>query len=358
MKLNKYLLIAVASLGLFACNNDKEEATPSGLKAISLNIVNPELSRAEQTPTTGEHGGTLAITPSHIFVKLLGTEPVMSATFTSLEEANTYTFFDVPTSCTGVEVIINNYSAYNSTATAETAKETNVTCYGSSTTLTPDGVATKENGTLQYDLYKTTVTVKPIVARIEASGIKLMQTKNPSLSATTETSKYATLNFAGIFLNGYCENGTLANNIVTASNPQVIESDDAETVLTAAKALSMGDFLETPATIFDATFPTTEKCYAYNFFVNADNNKPIITLAFTDATLKAGSCSPIRFAVVSKYNGKENFKFEAGKLYRITKLEVTDENITGDITGNTSIAVNATIVVEPWVIQDVTVEWK
>ena len=356
MKLNKYLLIAVASLGLFACNNDKEEATPSGLKAISLNIVNPELSRAEQTPTTGEHGGTLAITPSHIYVKLLGTD--IEKTFTSVVDANKFTFFDVPTSCTGVEVIINNNSAYNSTPTAETAKETNVTCYGSSTTLTPANVTTKPGETLQYDLYKTTVTVKPIVARIEASGIKLMQTENPTQPATTETSKYATLNFAGIFLNGYCENGALANNTVTASNSQVIESDDAETVLAAAEVLSMGDFLETPATIFGATFPTTEKCYAYNFFVNADNNKPIITLAFTEATLKTGTCSPIRFAVVSKYNGEENFKFEAGKLYRITKLEVTDENITGDITGNTLIAVNATIVVEPWVIQDVTVEWK
>lgn len=357
MNLNKYLLIAAVSLGLFACNNDKEENTPSGLKAVSLNVVMPDLSRAIQAPTTGNDGEAKAIAVNNIYVKLLGTDPVIDMTFTSLQEANAYTFFDVPTTCNGVEVIINNASAYTSTASDETAKATDVTCYGSSTTLTPAGPANKPGETLQYDLYETAVTVNPIVARIEAAGIQLMQTDNPTQPATAETSKYATLNFAGIFLNGYCDQGTLANGSVTASDPKLIESDDAATVLLAAKDLSMSDWENTPATIFGATFPA-EKSYAYNFFVNEDNNKPIITLAFTDATLKNGTCSPTRFAVVSKYNGQEGFTFEAGKLYRITKLEVTDENITGDITGNTLIAVNATIVVVPWTIQDVTVEWK
>ena len=63
-----------------------------------------------------------------------------------------------------------------------------------------------------------------------------------------------------------------------------------------------------------------------------------------------------RYAVVTSYNNAEDFTFEAGKIYRITSVEITDEAISGNDEGNV-IAVNVNVEVADWTIVDTSVQF-
>ena len=63
-----------------------------------------------------------------------------------------------------------------------------------------------------------------------------------------------------------------------------------------------------------------------------------------------------RYAVVTSYNGQENFTFEAGNIYRITEVEITDDAISGNDDGKV-VAVDVKVEVKKWTIVDTTVEF-
>ena len=69
-----------------------------------------------------------------------------------------------------------------------------------------------------------------------------------------------------------------------------------------------------------------------------------------------------RYAVITKMGNIKMgniTKFEAGKIYRIKKMHLTDENVGVDINGNNMQAVEVTVDVQSWDIIDVNkITWN
>ena len=65
-----------------------------------------------------------------------------------------------------------------------------------------------------------------------------------------------------------------------------------------------------------------------------------------------------RYAVIKSYNGDSNFKFVAGKIYRITDVKLDDKNIIGDEEGNTLYGVDVTVKEAQWSIETITGQWE
>lgn len=63
MKLSKSLFLAFAGLGLFACSNEDvvENGGIEGGATVTVKVVGDALSRALETPTTGNNGDTYPI---------------------------------------------------------------------------------------------------------------------------------------------------------------------------------------------------------------------------------------------------------------------------------------------------------
>ena len=108
--------------------------------------------------------------------------------------------------------------------------------------------------------------------------------------------------------------------------------------------------------------PITET-YAYSIFpTNNEKDFAKVTLQFNEATTVKTTNTGFdakapRYAVITKMGGIT--KFEAGKIYRIEKMHLTDENVGVDINGNNMQAVEVTVDVQSWGIIDVNeITWN
>ena len=79
---------------------------------------------------------------------------------------------------------------------------------------------------------------------------------------------------------------------------------------------------------------------------------PLVKIYFANATGNGEEVSTPRYAMIKTYNGESTFNFEAGKIYRITKVELSDKNIIGDEEGNTQWGVDVTVVEAAWDVVD------
>ena len=100
-------------------------------------------------------------------------------------------------------------------------------------------------------------------------------------------------------------------------------------------------------------YPTDGSVYAFNIF---PTEMPILKFKFTGKIDGVMEVAEPRYAVVTSYNNAEDFTFEAGKIYRITSVEITDEAISGNDEGNV-IAVNVNVEVADWTIVDTSVQF-
>ena len=100
------------------------------------------------------------------------------------------------------------------------------------------------------------------------------------------------------------------------------------------------------------------KAYAYNFYPSA-GEQPIVKIYFANATSSDvnNPVSKPRYAMIETYNGRDDFKFEAGHIYRITKVTLLDKNIIGDEEGNTTYGVDVTVTEAEWSVTDLNPTW-
>lgn len=203
-----------------------------------------------------------------------------------------------------------------------------------------------------YEMYTTSVAVKIPVARLEVSGIK--HVTHPT--SDEENCKYNTLTIDGIYLDKILATKG-ATSVTDYKYPEVVGGEG----VTAIPAPILwdeidGDFLATGA-VWPATADPA-KAYAFNFYPNAAQ-MPILKIYFENATASDNK-NPVtqpRYAVIKSYNGDSAFKFEAGKIYRITDVTLSDKNIIGDEEGNNQYGVDVTVTEAQWTIVDTTAEW-
>ena len=352
MKVSKFYLLMAAGMAVVAC--DKSEVTDdntfgSDPVSVSVDFVDAALVKAIETPTQGASGETAPVEYKEVTLKLTAISGGSEQKFTSipggetaLQQAEKYVFKHVVNPMR-IEVLVNGATEKGMSLTQNL-----VDCglaapyYGSESRFVDSGKIDEET---KAKIFKTEsdIILTPRMARIEMSGIKHIDEAAGCL--------FSALTFDGLYLNGAIaeEKGTAVNYKTWA---------EAQNGLLD---ITVGESFLTPGAVWPAA--DLNKCYAMNFFP-AEAGFPYLTLAFSGAAAADPSASlePLRYAVVKSYKNAQGApieKFEAGKIYRITKLEVADKNIT-DTTDPTveEIAIQATVQVAAWTIEDTTVEWK
>lgn len=337
MKFNKFFMLGLAGLAFAACSNEEvENSLPQGTGAVTVQIVSPSVNTRTVAGTT-EMAGDDKVTVSGSITLRLTTSAGPGEPITLEAGTTSYTFWNVQ-SPTKIEAWVNDGDKVNS-ATSITAEEPNmqalpenIPAYGSEINFTLSGKTTHDDKT--YDMYKATVVMEIPVARLEVSGITHIDNDGT-------TCEYKTLTIDGIYLDNILptKGGNLTDYFYpategTAPAPILWEAITSESFLTA-----------------DAKWPSAQgQVYAFNFY--PATQVPVLKLYFANAEAKTGTMGAPRYAMVKSYNGDAKFNFVAGKIYRITEVNLADGNIIGDEGGNTLYGVDVTVTEAKWDVVD------
>lgn len=364
MKFSKSLLWAFAGLGLFACSNEEvvpEGGNMEGNGVVEVKIVTPNsMSRTLVAATPGSDGDKVQV-EGKMYIKLTAGEGGDTQTV-DLDGKGTGTttvkFWGVQNP-TKIEAWINdgdqvnNNTAINASTPAMQAMPVDIPAYGSSETFTLTGRMETNEGK-SYEMYTTSVEVKIPVARLEVSGIK--HVTHPTNDGSEATCKYDELTIDGIYLDKILATKG-ATNVTDYKYPEVVGGEG----VTAIPAPILWDEIDGDFLAAGAVWPATAdpaQAYAFNFYPDAAH-MPILKIYFAKATASDldNPVSQPRYAVIKSYNGDEAFKFEAGKIYRITDVTLSDKNIIGDEEGNNEYGVDVTVTEAQWTIVDTTADW-
>ena len=325
MKISKYFMVAAASIMMFGCaknDENKPNLADEGPVALTINIADPQLGSKAVPGTTATE-----LDYDEIEVKLEATSGGFDWTtinVTDLKEGEadgtkTYTFYNI-VGATNIEVRINadNDTDYDALETYKGIAAEAIPVHGSSSTFTPTG-ETAEDGGIFYNLYETEVNVTIPIARLEFSGI----THEVHTNVGNDVCMYSSIEFNKI---------------------EILENASAETPLLFEEFDPALDFMT-------GSYPTEENyCYAFNIFPSM----PMVRFVFTV------DGSETRYAVVDSFKDEkgEIVAFEAGKIYQVKDMVITDENLTPDPSGNTTVAVQVIVSVQEWSVVNTTVEFK
>lgn len=387
MKINKLFLLGLAGLAFTACSSDEEmtpqSGLPAGTGAVSVKIVNPAVTRALAAVTPGTAGSTISVT-GDLIVSLYESEdltkPAQTLKIAAADVNNTteLKFWNV-TSPGKITVSINDgKNSYENVAITEMQDlPAAIEAYGETTAFTKTNETSSpdlandgktEEGAVNgdenkvYQMYKASITMAIPVARLEVSGI----THVTHAGAPDDVCEYSKLTIAGVYMdNLYTKGGAYAEGTSKYSAGTVPvdycwEAGQSPSLGTGATAILKDAITDADRSFLaDRVWPVAGQAYAYNFYAGADN--PIFKIYF-DESEGASSDEPRpapRFAMVTRYvdDAGSPVTFENGKIYRITKAELSDKNIIGDEGGNTLYGVTVTVTEAEWSIVDIKAEW-
>ena len=370
MKLTKSLfMLCAAGLSLCACDSDDiKDQLPEGNGAITVKVTLPE-TRATVGATTGAAGEDKVTVEGDIYVRLTATK---GGGIQKVTAGNEVTFWGIA-GPTMVEAFINggsyvntNKPEINTSSNTDAdftdgddnynmqAIATKVPAYGKveSAEINLTGESGYNNG-ISYQMYEATVTMQIPVARIEFAV-------NYDFSSTTFTA----LNFQGVYLDNILLTPDAA--IKDYRHASDVDLKDGETLVYTTTATG------SPAVLFDypdsplsfttnktGYLPETDQVYAYNIY---PGDVPHIKLFFNGAT-SGEYVLPYQYAVVKSYKQGETpiTEFEAGKIYRVTALNLAPNNLATKEDG-TDVGIEYGIEVQvteaKWDVVDVNGSWS
>ena len=364
MKLKSLIMFSAAALAFAACSNEENLTEGQGGNyALTINVVDPSMSRAVTDPSEPDGGsGNIVKVQGEITVEIkVGNEWISSKKTGDIKhEGNAYTFYNLsqrPTVArayvnngdqmieTGTDGTISSTLSIDATAPAMQAEPAHIPAFGSG------NVSTESNGVVviegeEYDNYTATVKMEIPVARLEVGNIKHIDTQGTTCSFTG-------LTLTGVYMDHIAPTyGAVQQDYYYPQNgsmPLPIVGD-----------LNLSDEITS-----GTAFPANGKVYAYNFFENQgtveDGNanfaNPVFKLCFTH-TNTTNYASP-RYAIIKDYmKDGQSIKLEAGHIYRITDVELSDDNLgPREEPDENTIAVTVTVEEAQWVIEDITATW-
>ena len=355
MKLKSLIMFSTAALAFAACSNDED--VNGGIKGDATVTVNIQdaITRAIETPTTGDNGLEFDVEINTILLTLEAASGPQ--TIDVVDPNGNYEFQNVrgPQS---ISVSINGGVAENTMEMTTDRVQSGLAepLYATSNQFTQNG-----------NDYTVTLQPKHRLARLQFSGIQHVDEDG--------VCSYSSLTFDGLYLNGVRE---------SEANNNVLTANESGTAWTTASAWELpyfdwaGD--NTGVVIVgDGAVNTplpAEGCYAYNIIPGA--SLPVLTLAFSNAeqTNTVVGDNGYRYASVKTYKidladgeqvadlGLEGVEadgtissFVAGYIYNITGLQYDDKDLGPDPTGKSG-TLTATVKVLPWTLVNGTVEWN
>ena len=228
-----------------------------------------------------------------------------------------------------------------------------IPAYGETSVIKLSGKTEEGEDGKKYEMYNATVTMSIPVARLEISGITHVDHASGD-NGGENACKYKELSINGIYLDKVLATKG-ATSVTDYCYPAPEDGSIAAPILWDAIS-TPNDFL-----VKGAEWPAADisaKAYAYNFYPSA-GEQPIVKIYFANA-ISSDENNPVskpRYAMIETYNGRDDFKFEAGHIYRITKVTLLDKNIIGDEEGNTTYGVDVTVTEAEWSVTDLNPTW-
>lgn len=363
MRLSKSLLWAFAGLGMFACSSEDvvpEGGDMSGNGVVEVKIMAPnDFTRSVENATTGS--GNVKV-KGELTIKLTATEGSQEQKVTldgTSQQSINVKFWGVKNP-QKVEAYINDgekvtgtTSIVNLSAPNMQAMPEAIPAYGETSVIKLSGKTEEGEDGKKYEMYNATVTMSIPVARLEISGITHVDHASGD-NGGENACKYKELSINGIYLDKVLATKG-ATSVTDYCYPAPEDGSIAAPILWDAIS-TPNDFL-----VKGAEWPavdTPAKAYAYNFYPSA-GEQPIVKIYFANAT-SSDDNNPVskpRYAMIETYNGRDDFKFEAGHIYRITKVTLLDKNIIGDEEGNTTYGVDVTVTEAEWSVTDLNPTW-
>lgn len=327
MRFIKFFSIAAAVLAVASCNKQIEQPVDGEPTTVTVRVNLPGEVATKGLEDKTQATGTTPVVVNDLKVTLIAAQGGKTITATSPESEREFTFENVRTPLK-IEVSVNGGSETELNLSDIVNTGLAAKMYGSTETFNPLG---DDNTKLT-----ASVTLNHEYARFEISGIQHVDNGEDCI--------FNTIDFRGIFLNktGLTENaaGTEYNSWTEATTPAKIE---------------VGGAFANNGTIFPT--PDDNQCYAFNFFTKA---QPEIVLAFNNVTAKEGNIAEERYAVIKNFKTAtdEPITLQNGYIYRITKVEVSDEYTAPDPEVPVNVTLTATVTVLPWNIVDTDISWE
>ena len=386
MKLKSLIMFSAAALAFAACSNDEEVKTTKsevGNYALNIRIVDPSMSRSITDPSSADEGtGNIIKVEGELTVEIkVGGTWVNHSTASVIEPgesinggtqpAGQYTFYNLSTPPEAVRAYINNGDkllkeekeeetddtydpdlSITATTPAMQAAPKDIPAFGSAEVSdTPQGTVTIEGEV--YENYTATVNMAIPVGRLEVGNIKHIDSGECPFTDLTLT---------GV----YMDHIKATYGAENTTNYVFPDGGDKQPVLLDNKS-------PLPISITSGTaFPADNKVFAFNFFEHpegglddegvAEDNKisytnPVFKLCFTQ---KNSNQAPVRYAIIKDYQNTsgQSIRLEAGHIYRITDVELTDDNLGPREEPNDNyIAVTVTVVEAKWTIENIKATW-
>ena len=367
MKLKSLIMFSAAALAFAACSN--EEDVNGGIKGDATVTVNIQdaITRAIETPTTGNNGETfpVVIESGTLTLTLAEGEP-------QTKDLKGYTWgddivFQNVRNPRSIKVEINGGVAEG---------QMDMTADIIQSGLAEPLYAETDQFSVNGNNYTVSLAPNHRLARLQFSGIKHVDEEGEC--------SYSSLIFEGLYLNGVRksekDNTELEENTAGSAWSNITAEEGGwdlpffdwavynEGIGESSVVVPAGDVTEWP----------TSDCYAYNILPAAEGNLPILTLCFSNAVqpdVTVVGDTKTRYASVAKYlldtskNDKvtlgeeagvkdgEIVAFKAGYIYNITSLTFDDDDLGFTPDGKKG-TLTATVTVTPWTLVNGTVEWN
>lgn len=334
MRFIKFFSIAAAVLAVASCNKQIEQPVDGDLTEVTVNVALPGnvATKAIDTPTPGSDQTAVVIDNVTVTLYYAGGKEDKSLTsdnFTSNSAEVTFTAHKSPYK---VEVSVNGGTESDLTIEQinEDGKGLHAKMFASTTKLVPG----------EGNTATASVQVEHRYSRIEISGIYHKDTGDDCM--------FATINFAGLYLNNVAETEKAA----ASTYPNF---DGANQYV---KDAASDNFKNTSDV---NSLPADSKCYAYNVFTTSGET-PEIVLVFNGISGVDGAVlGDTRYATIKKfYNSTDHSEiteFAKGTIYRITDVAVADEYTSTTPEGPVDVTLTATVEILPWSIVDTEIGW-
>ncbi|MBR4046851.1 MAG: hypothetical protein IKK07_00125 [Bacteroides sp.] len=360
MKTLKSLFMLCAGLSFCACSSDNDQL-PEGNAAITIKVSLPN-TRAEVAPSyDGVEGDDKVTVEGTIYVKLTTATETRLETITS---GNEVTFWGI-SGPQQVEAWVNGGKTVNdskpaintsaSTSNPETdydmqALATAVPAYKS--IAITDAHLTKDseyNEGKSYQMYRASLEMEIPVARIEFA-----------VNYDFTSSKFTNLDFQGVYLDNVKATPTTSPGAdCDYRHEEDVDNADYKTTATGSAAI-LKDYKDLAIAGNSGTLPESPKVYAYNVY---PGTLPQIKLFFNGAESTSEYVFPYLYAVVKSYKNSSATaitEFEAGKIYRVTALNLTEDNLANKedgTDGDVEYGIEVTVQEAKWDVVDTTGSW-
>ena len=344
MKLKSLIMFSAAALAFAACSNDNDGVNPSGdeLSAVVISVISPDMANGSRVVTDGTPA-----TPNTVAIKgTLNVEVKVNESWEACTLDNgKYVRYDLTAVPTAVRAYINDgdkvsdeTSITNESAPNMQAKPESIPAYGEATV---NGNFKEEtvNGKV-YRVYSGSIKMEIPVARLEVGNIKHIDNGD---------CRYTNLKLKAVYM----------DHIYPTKGAASTTDYYLPTGGSMPAPILVDEFEDGVPFNTNVTLPADSKVYAFNFYggTSAVGN-PSFKMYFTQ---DAANQQANRYAFITKYKNAEGSEItlENGHIYRITGVELNDENIgPNEEPDENYLAVEVTVEEATWTVETIEAEWE